>query len=342
MKVDTMLKKEDLILFIGLGGAGQRHLRILREILPNNNFIGFRKKFKTPLLKPDFTVDKKNNISSKYSIKIYDDLEKIKKYNPKLTIISTPTSKLIDYSLLAKSLGSHVFVEKPGITNLNDYKIIEKNFINSELTYQIGFQRTYHPLFIKLRELIKDLNFGKLLSIKVKVSSLVTEWHPYEDYKDLYACRKDLGGGVLLTECHEIDMICKLLGRPSNIRSKFIYNQNLNLDVEDNAKIYAEFNSIKVNFDLSFYRKPSSRLFQFEFDFASIILDLINNKLYVKTNKKEICHQSNNDPDSFFRNQALNIIKLQNKNKYVLQNLKNITLIIDKNNHTSHKKEKIT
>ena len=32
------------------------------------------------------------------------------------------------------------------------------------------------------------------------------------NFKDLYACRKDLGGGILLTESHEINMIIDLFG----------------------------------------------------------------------------------------------------------------------------------
>lgn len=340
MKVVTMIEDNDLILFIGLGGAGQRHLRILREILPKNDFIGFRRKFKTPLLNPDFSVNKETDISSRYSIKIYDDIEKIKKYKPKLAIISTPTSTLTEYSIFAKSLGSNVFVEKPAITNLHEYSKIEDSFLNSEFIFQTGFQRTFHPLFIKLIRIIKNLEYGRLLTVKIKVSSFVPEWHKYENYKNLYACRKDLGGGVLLTECHEIDMICKLLGKPSNIKSKFLYNKNLEIDVEDNVEIYAEFGSIKVDFDISFFRKPSARIFKFNFDFASIILDLQNNKLFIKTKNDEICHQSNTEGDLLFRNQALNLIKLQNKNDSVLKNLKNLALILDKTNHKYCQTEK--
>ena len=51
------------VLFIGLGGAGQRHLRILKQLLPSASFSAFRKTAKTPLLNSDFTVDKKRNIN---------------------------------------------------------------------------------------------------------------------------------------------------------------------------------------------------------------------------------------------------------------------------------------
>ncbi len=40
------------VLFIGLGGAGQRHLRIFRNLMPNANFYGLRQIRKTPTLGP--------------------------------------------------------------------------------------------------------------------------------------------------------------------------------------------------------------------------------------------------------------------------------------------------
>ena len=45
----------DRVLFVGLGGAGQRHLRIFRSLLPDIDFYAFRRNKKTPLLNSDFT-----------------------------------------------------------------------------------------------------------------------------------------------------------------------------------------------------------------------------------------------------------------------------------------------
>ena len=44
------------ILFIGLGGAGQRQLRLFRENLPNVDLIAYRSANKTPLLNSDFLL----------------------------------------------------------------------------------------------------------------------------------------------------------------------------------------------------------------------------------------------------------------------------------------------
>ena len=101
-----MLDKSDSILFIGLGGAGQRHARILRKILPENKFFALRKRNSSPLLNANFTIDNSSKIEDKYKIKSFYNENDLKIINPKITIISTPTIYHTKYSLLAQKLGS--------------------------------------------------------------------------------------------------------------------------------------------------------------------------------------------------------------------------------------------
>lgn len=328
-----MINKKDTILFIGLGGAGQRHLRILRKLLPENKFIGLRKTKKTPLLNPDFTIDHSQTLEEKYSIKVIEDENHIANYEPKLTIISTPTSFLSKYSQIAHKIGSNVFVEKPGIASYEEYKKIKNIFKKSSLTYNVGFQRKFDPLYIKLKEIISSLILGKIISVKVEVSSYVPEWHPYEDYKKLYACRSELGGGVLLTESHEIDMICDLLGQPKKIDSKLIKNSKYKLDIYDTAFIKIDFDQIKVEFDLSLFRKPLSRKLNFEFEKGNISYDVNLGSLVINSKKGKKVKNLTPNNDELFLNQAKKLIKLENNNKKLLSNLKNVSKIIDLNSH---------
>ena len=100
-------------------------------------------------------------------------------------------------------------------------------------------------LNIKLKEIINSSYLGKVKSAKVDLSSFVPEWHPYEDYKKLYACRNELGGGVILTESHEIDMICDLLGKPTKVESKLIRNKKYELDIHDTALLILSLIKLK-------------------------------------------------------------------------------------------------
>ena len=64
------------ILFLGLGAAGQRHLRIFKELLPNGiHYSAFRATKKTPLLYNDFSVNNESTIKQKYNLKLFQSLE---------------------------------------------------------------------------------------------------------------------------------------------------------------------------------------------------------------------------------------------------------------------------
>ena len=83
----------DKIFFVGLGGAGQRHLRMFKNHLPKKTeFSAFRSTGKTPLLNSNFSVNTKENIEEKYNLKIYKSLEDGLKNQPDLIVISTPSS----------------------------------------------------------------------------------------------------------------------------------------------------------------------------------------------------------------------------------------------------------
>ena len=119
------------ILFIGLGGAGQRHLRLFKKNLEGNNveFIAYRSTNKTPLLNPDFSVNKVGSIESLYGIKIYDNLEEALALKPDLAVISTPSSMHLKYVQLCAEQSIDVFVEKPLSNSIDGIqKLIESWF----------------------------------------------------------------------------------------------------------------------------------------------------------------------------------------------------------------------
>ena len=56
------------IFFVGLGGAGQRHLRIFKDLLPGSvEYSAYRSTGQTPLLNSDFSIDNENSIDKKYN-----------------------------------------------------------------------------------------------------------------------------------------------------------------------------------------------------------------------------------------------------------------------------------
>lgn len=326
-----MRKFINKILFIGLGGAGQRHLRIFRSLLPNTEFFAFRNINQTPTLNSDFTVNKKEKLEEIYNINIISDISDMKKIEPSLTIISVPNSLHYHYTKLAFEANSNVLVEKPGAISSDEANAVCDLFKNSNLIYKVGYQRQHHPFYKMIKKYLDLKILGNLEFVDVRVSSFIPNWHPYENYLDLYACRSSLGGGVLTTECHELNMIIDLFGRPSKTSFQFKNRSNEITQVADSTVGVLFYRDFEVNLNISFFRKPTNReiIFYFEKD-IKLIWDLDNQKIIVNTNKesKHII-RSEIKSDDLFLFQALDTLKLDNSsNINYLNNLKIYTSIL--------------
>ena len=316
------------VLFIGLGGAGQRHLRIISRILPNAELIAYRQLEKTPLLNSDFSVNSDSTIESKYNIDIYHDLNNAYKRNPDLVIISTPTSLHCEHIIKASEEGVAIIVEKPGSINSLEASRVSEVLKKNNTKFLISFQRRFHPLAIKLKGLIEEKGMDTINYIDVKVSSYVPAWHPYEDYKKLYACKSLLGGGVLLTESHEIDFIIWLFGLPASITSKISSRKNLSLDVEDSARLLLIYGKLKINIELDFMSKNSERIIHVKSDSESYslnlesqVLEFINEKGLTSTDEIIISN------DKMFEDQFNYFINSDNNSGYINTLVNNLTLI---------------
>jgi len=113
--------KPSSVLFVGLGGAGQRHLRILRALLPKSRFMAFRKRGTTPFLNPDFSASFSKRLEDVYSLELMKSLDAALEERPDLVVISTPSSKHWEPLMLAASKGSNILLEKPWSNGLEGF-----------------------------------------------------------------------------------------------------------------------------------------------------------------------------------------------------------------------------
>jgi predicted dehydrogenase len=60
----------------------------------------------------------------------------------------------------------------------------------------------FHPCLQRLHELVLEKKVGQILSVRAEVGEYLPGWHTYEDYRQGYAARQDLGGGVILSQIH--------------------------------------------------------------------------------------------------------------------------------------------
>jgi len=292
------------ILFIGLGGAGQRHLRVFRELIPHGKFYAYRRIKKTPHLRKDFSVNSNQSLEEKFNIEMIDSISKIDSIDIDLAVISVPSSLHAETIIEIASKKINIFVEKPGSINYKQAISVVESINKHKVNLFVSYQRRFHPLVENLKNLLDSNVLGRIMNISVNVNSYFPSWHPYENYKDLYACNKSLGGGVVLTESHELDLICYLFGFPRQVFSSLSNTYKEKFDVEDTANLIFEYISFNAQVSLCFVQKKVERLIKIYTDIKFIELDLERQKLIIEdldSKEVEVFEESISNEDLFLR-----------------------------------------
>ena len=138
-------------------------------------------------------------------------------------------------------------------------KVSKNPFTNRARKYTtMVVQLRFNPVIKKLKNIIENNDLGNLLSFRAEVCEYMPSFHPYEDYRDLY-CSKELGGGVILTQIHELDLIVHLFGT----LLMFAYGgklSSLEIDVEDSVDILMKKDSLSISLGWTIYRIPGEDL----------------------------------------------------------------------------------
>jgi predicted dehydrogenase len=101
------------------------------------------------------------------------------------------------------------------------------------------------------------------LYAKACFETYLPEWHPWEDYRQSYAARGELGGGVLPTLDHEIDFLNWCLGTPQSAAGRSWNSGTLGIEADDTAILTVDYpGGVAATFSLSMCRRDKSRGFE--------------------------------------------------------------------------------
>ena len=234
------------ILIVGYGSIGKRHLE---------NFLQFKNTEVTVYTKRDDLQSLK-----KKGINISNSLTKCLKENPDVGVITNETNLHIPIAIKLATKGLDLFLEKPLSNSLKDIERLHTVVKKKKLITQMGCNLRFHPCIRKIKSLIDEQRIGRIISAQVQSCSYLPDYHPWEDYRKGYAARKDLGGGVILTQIHEIDYLYWFFQEVENVISISGKLSDLDVTAEDYVSSLLKFkNKIIGELHIDYFQRPNFR-----------------------------------------------------------------------------------
>ncbi len=241
-------------LIAGLGSIGRRHLRNLLA-LGERDIVLYRTHQSTL---PDDELAE---------FPTETDLQRaLTHYRPDAVIVANPTSHHLDVALPAARAGCHLLLEKPIAHTLNGLETFRQTVAENHVRVLVGFQFRFHPTLNAVRRWLHQGLIGTPWFVRAHWGEYLPDWHPWEDYRQSYAARADLGGGVVRTLCHPLDYLRYLLGEAQVIWAHTGNLSTLELQgVEDFAEIGLRFSGgAEASIHLDYFQRPPQHWLEIE------------------------------------------------------------------------------
>jgi glutamate-1-semialdehyde aminotransferase/spore coat polysaccharide biosynthesis protein SpsF (cytidylyltransferase family)/predicted dehydrogenase len=217
-------------LVVGCGSIGRRHARNLKSLGVKQ--LGFCDT--SPEALKQCLEQSQGEVFSDYS-------EALQKFKPDIVLLCTPPVYHVDEARAALRAQAHVFIEKPLSHESSGIQALIAEARRRDRNVQIGYNMRFHPGLQILKEVIDSGKIGRVMWLNVEAGQYLPDWRPWQNYRESYSARYELGGGIILDGSHELDYICWLLGRPTEVTCRAEHLSSLDVDVEDSAWIYMSF-----------------------------------------------------------------------------------------------------
>ncbi len=169
----------------------------------------------------------------------YHDL--IASGNVDAVLIATPHPLHPSIAKDALLAGLHVLTEKPEGIDVMAAEAVNRAAQKSGCVFGIMYNQRTNPLFTELRRRFQCGELGEL----IRFSWTITNWYRTQAYYDSGSWRASWsgeGGGVLMNQCpHNLDIWQWMTGMPKRLIASCRTAHFHDIEVEDEAEIYAEY-----------------------------------------------------------------------------------------------------
>tara|TARA_B100000927_G_scaffold290683_1_gene290193 strand:- start:503 stop:1447 length:945 start_codon:yes stop_codon:yes gene_type:complete len=229
---------------IGAGYWGKNYLKVLSQLESLHSIF-------------DFSPEIREQYNNQYKLKNFTLEEIFQDEDVEGIVIATPMETHYEIAMQALNAEKNVLIEKPICSNLAQAKELHDLALSKNLVLMVGHLMNYHAHFIKLIEIIKKRDLGKLQLIRSK--------------------RKSLGkvrnneNVIWSFAPHDISMINRILpGKHENLK---VYKTNYFNSICDKATISYEKEGVIVEIEVDWTAAKKTQSFELYYEKGIIIFE---------------------------------------------------------------------
>jgi predicted dehydrogenase len=219
-------------------------------------------------------------VSRKHGIRVFSRLKNSLQERYAGAFICTPTSLHIPLSIELAEKGLHLFIEKPLSNNLERVDELSRIVDKKGLAVLIACNLRFMSTIRLIKKLIEKNKIGKIFSVKAECGFYLPFWHPGSDYRREYSANRRLGGGVILDDIHDTDLLYWFFGE---VQEAFCFAEKiseLEIDTEDIAEIFLRFKSGPIaQVHLDYLQRTYRRYYEFIGEKGIIVWDYIKQQV---------------------------------------------------------------
>ena len=233
----------DSILIVGLGSIGRRHARVFAQAGIKN------------VAGADLREDRLAQAREEVGLSELgtDYREMLKTGNFDAVLVTLPTAYHTPVITAAAEAGCHLFIEKPVAADQTGLDEAEKIINEKGLVAYTAYCYRFAPSTERMKEIVDSGKLGRILCARLKISTYLPDWHPWEDYRSFYMAHLDQGGGARLDESHGIDLLRWLFGDVKSVYALVDKVSDLEINADDLTSMILRFENGTVgeaHFDL--------------------------------------------------------------------------------------------
>jgi len=278
------------VAIIGVGSAGQRHLKVLSEIKNVDPIAVPKRESRVSELK-----------QSGYRAAVH--LKSAIEMGASLCLVASDTGDHFQDGLDAMEAGLDVLVEKPLARDAAEARRLQECSLDLGRKLFVGCGLRFSESLNWFKNSLPKI--GRLHSVSIETQSYLPDWRPQRPYRDSYSARRD-EGGVLRDLIHEIDYAVWIFGRPDSIQARLRNLGRLEIESEETADLNWETpEGCAVVVRLDYLSTPSRRRLRAYGDLGTIEWDGVRKSVTLMMDDGTVGEmESHQTRDQMFRAQA--------------------------------------